>query len=205
MQFINLTVGDMDSRRRKGMKLSVIGYAGSGKSTLAVRLGKLTGCPVLHLDKIQFLPGWQERDRAEAKSMVEAFLDENRERGWVIDGNYSNFHHERRMTESDLIFFMDFPRRMCLPQALYRNWKYKGKVRESAADGCAEKMDREFLLWILRDGRTKERRQSYQNLLERYPGKAVVLKRHRDTRRCLELLAKILRENKNLTGSEELR
>lgn len=205
MLVINLAVGDTDSRRRKGMKLSVIGYAGSGKSTLAVRLGKLTGCPVLHLDKIQFLPGWKERDRAEARGMVEEFLDENRERGWVIDGNYSNFHHERRMAESDLIFFMDFPRRICLPQALYRSWKYKGKVRESNADGCPEKMDREFLVWILRDGRTKERRQSYRKLLERYPGKAVVLRRHRDTRHCLELLAKFLRENKNLTGSEELR
>ncbi len=181
------------------MKLSVIGYAASGKSTLAAELGRLTGCPVLHLDKVQFLPDWQERDRAQARGMVEEFLDCNREKGWVIDGNYSNFHHERRMAESDLIVFMDFPRRICLPQALYRAWKYRGRVRESSADGCAEKMDREFLLWILRDGRTRERRQGYKNLMERYGKKAVAVRSRREARRCLRLLEKLLEENRNLT------
>ena len=66
------------------MKIAVIGYSASGKSTLAARLGEMTGCPVLFLDKVQFLPGWQERDRAEARGMVEDFLNENRERGWVM-------------------------------------------------------------------------------------------------------------------------
>ena len=61
------------------MKIAVIGYAASGKSTLAARLGEMTGCPVLFLDKVQFVPGWQERDRAEARGMVEDFLNENRE------------------------------------------------------------------------------------------------------------------------------
>lgn len=193
------------------MKIAVIGYSASGKSTLAARLGEMTGCPVLFLDKVQFLPGWQERDRAEARGMVEDFLNENRERGWVIDGNYTNFHQERRMAEADLIFFMDFPRRICLPQALYRNWKYKGRARESIAEGCDEKMDLEFLLWILRDGRSRERRQQFRDLMERYPRKVVVLKRRRDVRHCLELLVRLAAENQNrdrtgkITGNEELR
>ena len=193
------------------MKIAVIGYSASGKSTLAARLGEMTGCPVLFLDKVQFLPGWQERDRAEARGMVEDFLNENRERGWVIDGNYTNFHQERRMAEADLIFFMDFPRRIYLPQALYRNWKYKGRARESIAEGCDEKMDLEFLLWILRDGRSRERRQQFRDLMERYPRKVVVLKRHRDVRHCLELLVRLAAENQNrdrtgkITGNEELR
>lgn len=188
------------------MKIAVIGYAASGKSTLAARLGEMTGCPVLFLDKVQFVPGWQERDRAEARGMVEDFLNENRERGWVIDGNYANFHQERRMAEADLIFFMDFPRRICLPQALYRNWKYKGRARESIAEGCDEKMDLEFLMWILRDGRSRERRQQFRDLMERYPRKVVVLKRHRDARRCLEFLDRVLAgETGKITGNEELR
>ena len=186
------------------MKIAVIGYAASGKSTLAARLGEMTGCPVLFLDKVQFVPGWQERDRAEARGMVEDFLNENRERGWVIDGNYANFHQERRMV--DLIFFMNFPRRVCLPQALYRNWKYKGRARESIAEGCDEKMDLEFLMWILRDGRSRERRQQFRDLMERYPRKVVVLKRHRDARRCLEFLDRVLAgETGKIIGNEELR
>ena len=50
------------------MKIAVIGYSGAGKSTLAKKLGKLFRCPVLHLDRIQFEPGWKERDRGEAKT-----------------------------------------------------------------------------------------------------------------------------------------
>lgn len=115
------------------------------------------------------------------------------------------------MAEADLIFFMDFPRRICLPQALYRNWKYKGRARESIAEGCDEKMDLEFLLWILRDGRSRERRQQFRDLMERYPRKVVVLKRRRDVRHCLELLVRLAAENQNrdrtgkITGNEELR
>lgn len=45
------------------MKIAVIGYSGAGKSTLAKKAGKLFRCPVLHLDRIQFEPGWKERDR----------------------------------------------------------------------------------------------------------------------------------------------
>ena len=59
------------------MKIAVIGYSGAGKSTLAKKLGKLFRCPVLHLDRIQFEPGWKERDRETAKRMAEDFLDEN--------------------------------------------------------------------------------------------------------------------------------
>ena len=46
------------------MKIAVLGYSGSGKSTLARKLGELYGVPVLHLDAVQFLPGWRERPHA---------------------------------------------------------------------------------------------------------------------------------------------
>ena len=49
------------------MKIAVIGYTGSGKSVLAAKLGKILGCPVLHLDKLQFEAGWKERKEAEGE------------------------------------------------------------------------------------------------------------------------------------------
>ena len=39
-------------------KIAVIGYSGAGKSTLASALGRKWGVDVLHIDCIQFLPGW---------------------------------------------------------------------------------------------------------------------------------------------------
>lgn len=118
------------------MKIAVIGYSGAGKSTLAKKLGKLFRCPVLHLDRIQFEPGWKERDRETARRMAEDFLDENENRGWIIDGNYTGFSQERRLREADLIIFMNYPRWICLWQALIRSHVYKGKpekIWETAA------------------------------------------------------------------------
>ena len=131
------------------MKIAVMGYSGAGKSTLAKKLGRLYDCPVLYLDRIQFEPGWKERDREEAKRMAEAFLDENQDTGWIIDGNYAKFSQERRLAEADLIVFMDYTRRICLWQAVKRYLEYRDKTRESMAEGCREKIDWDFVKWIL--------------------------------------------------------
>lgn len=165
------------------MKTAIIGYSGAGKSTLAGRLAGYYGCPVLYLDRVQFEPGWKERDREEARGIVKEFMD--REQAWVIDGTYSGFWQERRLAEADWILFFDFSRWRCLYQALKRYVGNRGIVRESAADGCAEKIDLEFILWILRDGRTRERRARFEKIRETYPEKTVVFRSHRDVNRWL--------------------
>lgn len=81
------------------MKIAVIGYSGSGKSTLAKALGEKYHCPVLYLDRIQFLPGWKERSRDEGRKMVEEFMTRD---SWVIDGNYKEFYQARRLEEARL-------------------------------------------------------------------------------------------------------
>ena len=50
---------------------------------------------------------------------------------------------------------MNFPRRICFPQAFKRYLNYKNKTRESMADGCNEKFDLEFIKWLLFEGRKK--------------------------------------------------
>lgn len=52
------------------MKIMVIGYSGSGKSTLSQYLGKKYGIPVLHLDRMFWLPGWKALPREEMREMV---------------------------------------------------------------------------------------------------------------------------------------
>lgn len=44
----------------------VIGSPGAGKSTLAHALAERSRLPLFHMDKLHWLPGWIERDRAEA-------------------------------------------------------------------------------------------------------------------------------------------
>ena len=52
------------------MKIVIRGYSGSGKSTLARELGETYGVPVLHLDRVQWLPNWTERDDAEKRQSL---------------------------------------------------------------------------------------------------------------------------------------
>ena len=162
------------------MKVVIIGYSGAGKSTLAKNLGRIYHCPVLHLDSINFMPGWRMRNPEEARQEVSGFLDENEGNGWVIDGNYTGLCQERRLKEADLIVFMDFPRILCLWRAIRRYLEYRGRVRDSIAEGCEEKMDVTFLMWILKNGRSRKYKEGYREIQACYPEKTLVIRSHKE-------------------------
>ena len=166
------------------MKIAVIGYAGSGKSTLAKHLGDLYGLPVLHLDTLQFLPGWVERSADEKRGDLTRFLDENGD-GWVIDGSYLKICAERRFREADRILFLDLPRLTCLCRVIRRDRTFRGRVRDSIAPGCPEKLDTEFLLWVLFRGRSGRKRRKFRDILAAYPEKVRVLRSQREIDRYL--------------------
>ncbi len=161
------------------MKIAIIGYSGSGKSTLAGRLGEKLKLPVLHLDTVHWLPGWKTRERDERIAIVSEFLDENAVKGWIIDGNYTKLSYERRMEEADRIIFLDYPALRCLIRAYKRYFRYKGKSRASMTEGCEEKLDLEFIKWILHDGRTRELKANYERLANQYPEKFIRCKNDR--------------------------
>ncbi len=84
------------------MKIMVTGYSGSGKSTICRKLQDRYQLPALHLDTVQFLPGWKVRAKAGQQRIVQVFLNEHPD-GWVIDGNYKALSYERRCEEADVI------------------------------------------------------------------------------------------------------
>ena len=57
------------------MRISIIGYSASGKSTFAKTIGEILNIPVLHLDKVNFLPNWVERKKEESKKIENPFED----------------------------------------------------------------------------------------------------------------------------------
>ncbi|MBQ7491106.1 MAG: DNA topology modulation protein FlaR [Clostridia bacterium] len=160
------------------MKIAVIGYSGSGKSTLARGIGEKRALPVLHLDNVHWLPGWQERDGEEENAVVSTFLDAHPE-GWVIDGNYRKMAYDRRMAEADLIVCLEFSRAVCLVRVLKRWLANRGRTRPDMGEGCDEKVDLAFIRWILRDGRRPAVRESRRALREKYPEKYILLKNQR--------------------------
>ena len=165
------------------MKLAVLGYSGSGKSTLAQRLGERLCLPVLHLDTVFWLPGWNERDRGECADLVRQFMEQD---SWLIEGVYSKFHFDARMEQADQIILVTLPRVNCFFRALRRYFLYRGKSRPDMTEGCPEKFDWEFAKWLIWKGHTRERRQLLENTVRRYPGKVVILRSQRDIDRLLE-------------------
>ena len=159
------------------MKIAILGYSGSGKSTLARNLSEKYNIPVLHFDTVQFLPNWEIRVQEEKERMTKDFLDAND--AWVIDGNYSKLSYQRRMEEADVIILLLFNKISCLYRVTRRYLKYKDSTRPDMAVGCKEKLDWEFIKWILRDGRTEESRQRYQGVLALYSEKTILIKNQR--------------------------
>ena len=156
------------------VKIAIMGYSGSGKSTLARKLGEYYKCDVFHFDAIQFLPGWEIREYEEKMQMTKDFLDTHD--SWVIDGTYSRFYLDRRLEEADLIVLMMFNRFNSLYRVTKRYLLYKNKTRPDMAEGCTEKLDWEFVKWVLRDGRKQKTRDLFQRIQTEYADKVVVIK-----------------------------
>ena len=174
------------------MKIAIIGYSGSGKSTLARKLAEQYNLPVLHFDRVQFRPNWEIRPQASKEIMTKTFLDLHDR--WVIDGNYSKLSFERRMEEADVIIMLLFSRWNCLHRVTKRYLKYKNKTRPDMAQGCNEKLDWEFIKWILRDGRSQSARERYGWVHSRYSHKTIVIRNQRQLDRVERQIEKILRK-----------
>lgn len=159
------------------MKIAIIGFSGSGKSTLAQKLGEHYGADVLHLDSVHWLPGWEERPREEEVDIVTAFLDARE--SWVIDGNYRKVCFDRRMEEADRIIILNFSRISRLFRVLKRYRTYKGRTRESIGEGCPERINGEFLSWVLFKGCTRAHKKQHRELAARYGEKVTFIRNQR--------------------------
>ena len=159
------------------MKIAIIGFSGSGKSTLARKIGQAKGLPVLHFDSVHFLPGWQIRPAEEKLKITEDFMNSNSE--WVIDGSYKKLCFDRRMDEADHIIILCFNRFASLWRVVKRYFKFKGTSRPDIGEDCKEKLDWEFVKWVLWKGRQKSAYQLFDELCKKYPQKAIMVKNQR--------------------------
>lgn len=165
----------------EGQRIMIVGNGGSGKSTLAVRLGALTGLPVVHLDQLFWRAGWQMVTREEFDRVL---AEEVAKDAWIIDGNY-NRTITTRLERCDTVIFLDMPRLVCLFRVLKRVWKYHGKTRPDMGDDCPEKVDREFLAWIWHFN--AKNRQKYLDLFAGSLDKNIfVLRNRREIKRFFE-------------------
>jgi adenylate kinase family enzyme len=150
-------------------RVAIIGSSGSGKSTLAVRLGELTGLPVVHIDALSWLPNWVARDLPEFDRLLAAEVARER---WIIDGNYSRTM-PARLAAADTIIWLDYSRWVCLSRVVKRRIMYHNRSRPDLGGGCKEKLDREFLAWVW-NYPTRSRARTIERLREHAKGKTVL-------------------------------
>ena len=163
-------------------RVLILGSGGAGKSTLARRLGERTGLPVIHLDRMWWRPGWVNRAREEFDRLLERELAGDR---WIIDGNYDRTL-ELRLARADTVVFLDYPVRTCLWGALRRVVRYRGKSRPDMTEGCPERLDPEFVKWILEFRR--EIRPQTLDRLAAWDGEVHSFSRRRDCEAWLKVL-----------------
>lgn len=125
-------------------RILIIGCSGSGKSTLAKKLHRVTALPVVHLDRLYWLPHWTKKDKLQ---FVSELTRELQKMSWIVDRNFDSTL-ELRMKYANLVIFLDYPRLLCVKGVLQRYVKYRGTAREDMGIGCEEKIDVEFLRYI---------------------------------------------------------
>lgn len=144
-------------------RVMVIGGPGAGKSTLAREIGARLGLPVVHIDALFWQPGWVEGDRAALASRLREIYADT---AWVVEGNYSATWPER-LARADTLIHLDLPGWLRLLRVLRRALRHRGRVRPDMAPGCPERLDLEFLPYVL--GYRAKRRPAALRLAETAP------------------------------------
>ena len=155
-------------------RIVIIGCGGAGKSTLARQLGEKLQIPVVHLDKLFWRPGWVQVPPEEFDALHRAELAKER---WIMDGNFDRTMEER-VARCDTVIYLDFSRMACLMGVLKRVVTTYGKVRPDMGEGCPERIDREFLMWVWNYNKNK-RERNYRLLNEAEHAETIVLKNRR--------------------------
>ena len=125
-------------------RVLVLGSSGSGKSTFTGRLARALGVEAIHLDSHYWQPNWTATPPAEWQARVAELLERD---AWVMDGNYPDLL-EQRLTYTETVVFLDYPRLTCLWRCVRRYLRHRGRNRPELAPGCHEKIDWDFLKWI---------------------------------------------------------
>ena len=140
----------------------VIGCPGSGKSTFARALHEKTGLPLHYLDMMY----WNADKTTVPKDifrgrLAEVLADDE----WIIDGNYGSTM-ETRMAVCDTVFFLDYPRSVCLAGIRERQGKPRADMPWIETED-----DEEFLAFVKAYG--EQSRPDVLVLLEKYRDKQI--------------------------------
>ena len=155
-------------------RVLVIGPGGAGKSTFARQLGEALDIKVNHLDSAYWRSGWSKPSEDEWVQTVTQLVSGD---AWILDGNFGGTL-ELRLRHCDTIVFLDMSRLLCLWRVVKRRLLYRNRSRPDMAEGCNEKLDLDFILWVWNYSH-RSRPKVIKLLREQAEGKEVVWLRSR--------------------------
>lgn len=156
-------------------RVIIIGSPGAGKSTLSARLAKRLALPLVHIDQLNWQPGWVEAPREVMLARLAAAVAGN---SWLIDGNYSG-SLDLRLARADAVIWLDLPTWPCLWGVINRVASHIGRTRADMTRDCPERINGDFLLYVWRfrrDGRPRlaEKLAGYQGVIIRLTSRRAV-------------------------------
>ena len=165
-------------------RVLVIGPGGAGKSTFARQLGNALNLDVNHLDTTYWRSGWTKPSEDEWLQTVNRLVSGD---SWILDGNFGGTL-ELRLKHCDTVVFLDMSRLLCLWRIVKRRLFYRNRSRPDMAEGCHEKLDLDFILWVWNYSR-RSRPRVVKLLREQCDGKEIVwLRSRREVRNFLASL-----------------
>lgn len=143
--------------RNAMQRVMVIGQPGSGKTTFARHLGAITGLPVVHIDRIHYRAGWEERTQAEKTALCEGVHARDR---WIFEGGHARTWPER-LDRADTVIWLDLPLPLRFWRLIRRTVRHYGRARPEMPAGCRERFDLAFFafVWRTRDSGWQQARR----------------------------------------------
>ncbi|EGO00476.1 hypothetical protein SERLA73DRAFT_181086 [Serpula lacrymans var. lacrymans S7.3] len=156
-------LGDGQGRYR----VHIVGNSGSGKSTLGASLAAILGIPYICLDRLFWGPGWEETPQDEFYNKLITALGQD-EKGWVVDGNYSQCTANLHEQCTDIIW-LDPPLLLYFPRLCIRTFLRILNVREPCSPGCNETISHAFfsednIIWWCLSSHWRVRRKNKENV-----------------------------------------
>ncbi|NEK81758.1 MAG: hypothetical protein G3W58_11115 [Pantoea ananatis] len=117
---------------------------GSGKTYMALHLHQKTEFPLFHLDRIFWQSNWQSVTEKEFLQRQSEIINNS---SWIIEGGYIGSLRQRAL-QADLVIVVVAGKWKSLWRVIARRLK-NGGIRKDLPEGCPDKIDIEFLRFIL--------------------------------------------------------
>ena len=184
-------------------RVNVTGSSGSGKTRLSRRLGELLGAPVLELDSVYHLPGWEPMALEPFRAKVGEFVAGG---VWVVDGNYSDVR-DLVWGRADTVVFLDYSRLRVMSQLTSRTLR-RIATRQELWNGNRERWtnlmsldpEKNILVWSWTRHRTQRLR--FDDAVGDPRWSHVRFLRVRSPRRLRRLLSSLQGETVSGTGAD---